>query len=134
MPSRNGLRTNVHGRWGGLRTPRPRGCGSRSALDSVEHLLEREPPKEEPPAVKGYGKYCIRAAVEMKTESGETVANIVGHHTSPEIIQHTELVCEARKDVRKGEVCTESVVTFTKYTPQCEEPRVEIKRWPPKNA
>lgn len=118
-------------RFGGLRPSRSRADPARNMGGTVDFPVDREPPKETPPETKGYGNYCIRTRVPMLDRSGHQVADITGRHTSPDIIRHTEAVCETRKDGKKGEMCADAIVTFTKYTRDCETPTVEIKRFPP---
>lgn len=102
---------------------------SRNQSKYSEHITDGDPPNEKPPDKPDIGSYCIRVQVDMYDGPYE-VANVVGWHTSPEIIRHTQETCEVRKDRGKGQRCGDPSVTFTKFQKKCAQPTIEIQRRP----
>lgn len=113
-------------------TPEPR-CKPLYALDAgiaePPDPVDAEPPLETPGSLPEFGSYCIRAQVDMY-EGAYEVAHAVGWSTSPEIIQRTKDLCEARKDKKRDQRCGDPSVTFTKFQEKCKNPTVEFTRRP----
>lgn len=128
-------------RWGNRSNQTPKSkysmteprCGPVYAIDSgvaePPDPVDADPPLETPGSLPEFGSYCIRAQVDMY-EGAYEVAHAVGWSTSPDIIQRTKDLCEARKDKKRDQRCGDPSVTFTKFQEKCKTPTVEFTRRP----
>lgn len=101
-------------------------------LRSLETMFDggdEEPPGDD---LLGYGAYCIRAeTVAVNKKTGKPSVEITGYSTEMEILQRVERACEMRR--ASNEICQDPTLYITRFHPQCNPPRVEVRKVPPEN-